>query len=174
MCLISSVARRPGPTGNDFPARFPTVAATGEGTPFRRSELLDAALTRCQRDPLALLVVSRLLDLEEGARRLAEPYLEEGEEIKQLLVAHQSILEPHWAIVVTDRAILVLEPGAVRPAITGRIRGRHSRRVPRATRLGPIHGEGWIVVDGERFFVPGQKRTIAAIDAEAGFPPPTA
>jgi len=106
--------------------------------------------------------------------RLAEPYLEDGEEIKQLLVVHQSILEPHWAIVVTDRAILVLEPGAVRPAITGRIRGRHARRIPRTTRLGPIHGEGWIVVDGERFFVPGQKRTIAAIDAEAGFPPPSA
>lgn len=26
--------------------------------------------------------------------------------------------------------------------------------------------EGWIVVDGERFFVPGQKRNIARIDGE--------
>lgn len=106
--------------------------------------------------------------------RLAEPYLEDGEAIRHILVAHQSILEPHWAIIVTDRAILMVEPGAVRPATTGRIRGREARRLPRATRLGPVHGEGWIVVDGERFFVAGQKRTIAAIDADAGFPPATA
>lgn len=42
---------------------------------------------------------------------------------------------------------------------------------PGLPRLGPIHGEGWIVLDGERYFVPGQKRRIAAIDAEAGFAP---
>jgi hypothetical protein len=105
---------------------------------------------------------------------LAAPFLQEGETIEHQLVAFQSILEPHWAIVVTNRAILVLEPGAIRPGVARWVRGSQARRIPRATQVGPIHGEGWIVLDGERFFVPGRKRKIAEIDADAGFPPPNA
>lgn len=104
-------------------------------------------------------------------RKLAEPFLEPGEEIRHVLIANQSMLEPHWAIAVTDRAIVVLEPGVTRPGFSRWIRGREARRLPRATPLGPVYGAGWILRDGERFFLPGQKRRIAAIDAEAGFGP---
>ncbi|MDQ6836992.1 MAG: hypothetical protein M3137_01270 [Actinomycetota bacterium] len=104
--------------------------------------------------------------------RLCQPFLEPGEQIEHLLIAYQTILEPHWTLAVTDRAILILEPGVVRPGFNRWVRNRrHARRLPRSTRLGPIHGSGWIVIGGERFFVPA-RRTIAAIDAEAGFPPP--
>lgn len=106
-------------------------------------------------------------------RELAGPYLEPGEVITDVLIAYQSILEPHWAIAVTDRAIVVLEPGAIRPGFSRWIRGQVARRLPRATRLGPVYGEGWILLDGERFFLPGQRRRIAAIDAESGMGPPT-
>ncbi len=104
--------------------------------------------------------------------RLCEPFLEPGEEIKHLLIGFQSILEAHWAVVVTDRAILLLDPGVLRPGISRWVRGREAQRLPRLTRLGPISGQGWIVIDGQRFFMPGSKRKIAAIDAAAGFPPP--
>jgi hypothetical protein len=106
--------------------------------------------------------------------RLAAPFLEEGERIEHQLIAFQSILDLHWAIVVTDRAILVLEPGAVRPGFARWIRGAQARRLPRGTQLGPIYGEGWIVLEGQRFFVPGSRGKTEAIDAEAGFPPQTA
>jgi hypothetical protein len=46
--------------------------------------------------------------------------------------------------------------------------------LPRKTRIGPIYGHGWIFVGDVRLFVPMSKRKIPAIDAEAGFPPPTA
>ena len=102
--------------------------------------------------------------------RLAAPFLEPGEEIRHLLIGYRSMLEPHWALVVTDRAILVLDPGAVRPGFSRWLRGRGARRLPRSTRLGPVFGQGWILVEGERMFVPMGKQAISAIDAEAGFP----
>ncbi len=102
--------------------------------------------------------------------RMCEPFLEPGEEIRHLLIGYRSILEPHWTLAVTDRAILVVEPGAIRPGLSRWVAGRGARRMPRATRLGPVHGQGWIVIDGQRMFVPRRKETIAAIDAEAGFP----
>ena len=104
--------------------------------------------------------------------RLAEPFLEPGEQIKHFLLAYQAISEPHWTVVVTDRAILVLEPGVVRPGFARWARGQRARRLPRSTRLGPVQGQGWILINGERFFVPN-RRKVAAIDAEAGLPPPT-
>ncbi len=100
--------------------------------------------------------------------RLVQPFLEPGEAIRHILIGYQSILEPHWTLVVTDRAILVLDPGVVRPGLSRWVKGKEVRRLPRATRLGPIHGRGWIVVDGQPFFVPGNRRRIAAIDDEAG------
>lgn len=102
--------------------------------------------------------------------RLCEPFLEPGEQISHLLIAYQSMMEPHWVVAVTDRAILVLDPGVVRAGFARWIGGQRVRRLPRATRLGPVYGQGWIVLDGQRFFVPGKKRAIATIDAEAGFP----
>lgn len=102
--------------------------------------------------------------------RLAQPFLEPGEEVRHVVIAYQSVLEPHWAIVVTDRAIVLLEPGVIRPGFSRWVRGQRARRLPRHTRLGPIYGRGWILVDGERFFVP-QRRQVAAVDAEVGFGP---
>jgi hypothetical protein len=111
------------------------------------------------------------MDDQEGPRPSCYALSRGRREDRATLVAFQGILDLHWAIVVTDRAILVLEPGAIRPGFARWIRGAQARRIPRTTRLGPIYGQGWILLDGQRFFIPGQKRKIEAIDAEAGFPP---
>ncbi len=49
--------------------------------------------------------------------RLCEPFLEPGEQIKHLLIAYQTIPEPHWTLAVTDRAIEAIdaEAGFPRP-----------------------------------------------------------
>ncbi len=133
--------------------------------------LVAAALQHVGVVPWRSLWAKGLWTTKTDLARLATPFLEEGERIEHSLVAFRSILDLHWAIVVTDRAILVLEPAAIRPGFARWIRGAQARRLPRATRLGPIYGQGWILLDGQRFFIPGQKRKIEAIDSEAGFPP---
>jgi hypothetical protein len=74
-------------------------------------------------------------------------------------------------------------PASVR-RMKGRARGARVRRLLLCLGLGALAPLGSIRVsaqpqqrwslDGERFFVPGQRRRIAEIDADAGFPPPIA
>lgn len=111
---------------------------------------------------------------QKSLRRLCQTYLDPGERIDHLLVGYRSLVMPRWLIAVTDRRILVIEADInPRSGITRPFRDVPRTVLPRSTRLGPIYGSGWILLDGERVFIPMSKKKIAAIDAAAGFPPTT-
>jgi hypothetical protein len=113
-------------------------------------------------------------DTKKSLARLARNYLESGERIDHLLVGYRSMIMPKWLLVFTDRAIVVIEVDVnPRSGVTRPLSNESRMVLPRRTRLGPIYGYGWIILNGERLlFLRGEKE-IAAIDAEAGFPPPT-
>ena len=105
---------------------------------------------------------------------LVQPHLAPGEEVRHLFsgIRQMSSLI-RWVVAVTDRRIIVVEakPG---PFIWQPLRPTDEFQLPRETRLGPRSGRMWYVVAGYRLAVPLQEdqRTIAAADAEMGFPPP--
>ncbi len=75
--------------------------------------------------------------------RVCAPYLEPGERIQHQLIGFKSIMEPHWAVVVTDRAVLVLSPGVMRPGFSRWVVGADVQRLlrqlgwtPSAARVG--------------------------------------
>jgi hypothetical protein len=113
-------------------------------------------------------------DSQKSLRRLCQSYLEPGEQIDHLLVGYRSLIMPRWLIAVTDRRIVVIEADInPRSGITRPFSDVPRMVLPRRTRLGPIYGHGWILLDDERVFVPMSKKKIAAIDEAAGFLPPT-
>lgn len=114
-------------------------------------------------------------DTEKSLTRLAQNYLAPGTRIDHLLLGTRDLIMPRWLLVFTEQSIVVIELDVnPRSGITRPFSNVPRMVLPRRTRIGPIYGHGWITVGGERLFVPMSKRKIAAIDAEAGFPPPTA
>ena len=112
-------------------------------------------------------------DTKKSLTRLAETYLEPGTRIDHLLLGSRNWIMPRWLLVFTKQEIVVIEVDVnPRSGITRPFSDVPRMVLPRKTRLGPIYGHGWIFVGNERLFVPMSKRKIAAIDAEAGFPPP--
>jgi hypothetical protein len=108
-------------------------------------------------------------------RRLCEPCLEPGEEVRHLFSGWVTASLDRLVVAVTDRSILVVEvylsPRGWQPN-----RIRSCVRLPRATRIGPRYGAHWYVVDGKRIVVSvkSHRSAIAAADAEMDFPPPDA
>jgi hypothetical protein len=82
---------------------------------------------------------------------------------------------PRWLLVFTEQSIVVIEVDVnPRSGIT-----RPFSDVPRvgSSSQDSNWSDLWprlILVGGERLFVPMSQRKITTIDAEAGFPPPTA
>ncbi len=114
-------------------------------------------------------------DTKTSLTRLAQTYLEPGTPIDHLLLGSRDPIMPRWLLVFTGESIVVIEVDVnPKSGITRPFSDVPRMVLPRKTRIGPIYGHGWILVGGQRLFVPMSKRKIAAIDAEAGFPPPNA
>lgn len=112
-------------------------------------------------------------------RETAQPFLEPGENV-QATFAAQTGPNPKWffltvlimffakyfAIVVTDRRILVLRTSSFRPAAAKDVAATASRE----TKLGPVSGLwGEITLDGAKYYVHRRYfKDVEAADAARG------
>jgi hypothetical protein len=116
--------------------------------------------------------------LRDKLRERAAPFLEPGEQVRQVFMAQSGpsplfalvsywivIIAGHYAIVVvTDRAVVVLRAGKLRPSVPK----APLQRLPRSTRLGPVSGLwGKVQLGGERYWVHKRfHKDVEAADAD--------
>jgi len=115
--------------------------------------------------------------LQDKMKDRAQPYLEPGEEVRQVFLGQTGpnpafalitylivFFSKYWIVVVTDRAILVFEAGKMAPTRPKTLR----RRYPRALQLGPVSGLwGDTMAFGQQMWVHRRyQKAVAAADAE--------
>ena len=108
-------------------------------------------------------------DSKKGLTKLAQPFLEPGEQLEHVVFAYRHWLDTQIVLAVTDRAIIVIEVWMGRLGVLRAARRRPVCRLPRRTRLGPVSPKGYIWMDGEPLAVRAAREEIAQIDMEGGF-----